>query len=167
MTPSTHGRRGLLALLSALVATACLPIPNRVQDTPEITGQLLRGGRPAANVVVGVIPRSRLESAPASCSAAPVKARTDANGVFALAGHKRWDMWVSFMGESPEWRVAWWLCLDAPGTGGIVVQRDRSNAWDEVRLICDLDGPWRADSLGGYEGRCERLHPDQFSLRRR
>jgi hypothetical protein len=160
-------RAWLVVLVGAVGASACLPIPNRVQETPEITGQLLRAGRPAANVVVGVIPRSGLRSAPASCAASPVKARTDANGIFTLAGHKRWAMWVSFIGESPEWNVPWWLCVAGPANEGLVMQRDRSNAWDEVRLICDLDGPWRTDSLAGREGRCERLHPDQFSRRRR
>lgn len=150
-------------------SVACLPVPNRVRDTPTLTGQLLRGGQPLAGTIIAVLPISGLTSAPPSCAAAPLRATTDAQGVFALPSHRHWNPWIFLLGESPEWQASWWLCLvPAAGADSVarILYKGRANAWDDVYLQCDLAREWVVDARHGDEGRCAVLNHDQFTLRR-
>ncbi len=148
-----------LVLVAAATWAGCLPIPNRIRDTPEVSGQILERGKPLARAELGVLPRDGLESAPPSCAAAPVRARTDDIGAFSAEAHRRWLWWMFLLGESPEWRREWWLCV-RPDSGGArwrVAYKTLSNTWEPVRISCDLAGRWAPKNLNGSEGLCGPL----------
>ncbi len=92
-----------LALTLSAATLACLPIPHREWDWPEITGTLLQDGKPLARIAIGLaVRRSEVCDAPAS--------QTDAAGHFHLANdaHIEWLFWG---GDKFD---AWTLCFTLP-----------------------------------------------------
>ncbi len=151
----------VLIIAHALIMQACLPIPNRVADTPSIEGELRVDGRPLAGADLALEPRTGPSDTIRVCENAPVRLRTDRAGQFSAAPHRHWEMWLSFIGEAPEWHRPWRLCRPAGGpTRSIVweaIFETWSNAWDSVRIICDTGSPWREDERLGERGYCRSV----------
>ena len=140
VTPSIDQAMRIAVLLTALSTTACLPIPNRIRDTPDVSGRLLAAALPLADFEVATIRESRPLSAPPTCGVGGSLARTDSTGAFHLPEHKHWEWWVALLGESPEWDRAWTLCARptrAGTTAWRAVYRATSNLWDPISLLCD------------------------------
>ena len=84
-------------LAGALAAQACLPIPNRVRDTPEINGQVLEAGNPIPGMELTVSPRESIESVPPSCPAGAVHMKADSLGIFQAPAHRHWNAFAAVL----------------------------------------------------------------------
>lgn len=167
-----HGARvavRLLLLTSLSGIVACLPVPNRVADTPRLGGILVASGRPIRNAKLAVGPwRSDTN---AICQTAPLHLVSDTAGGFSAEQHKHWEPWIFLLGEAPEWHQPWRLCMwqgegEGEGTAGHwqVIYRTSSNLWEPVRLHCDLDAPARANDRTGSAGQCVEQSPLSLKL---
>ena len=164
---ASHLSRRSLVLAILLPVIGCLPIPNRVRDTPEVIGQLLWGGEPIARAAVSVVPVPGMGEPP-SCGRAPLATKTDGRGTFRLPTHHHWNKWVFLLGESPEWNVSWRLCTrdpSGPDSSAKIILHDHANAWDTVYVQCELAGAVETDSLRGRYGKCTVMNKDQWALR--
>ena len=90
------------ALLACLTAS-CLPIPNKVRDTPPLQGSLTLDGVPLANTALRVEPvKGDFSVPPIPCGISGRLAVTDSAGVFnalaAVTFHPVWAVLPSYGG---------------------------------------------------------------------
>ena len=146
----------VVAVAPVLATPACLPVPSRVRDTPDVSGRLLAATVPLAGFDVSAIRESGPLIAPPTCGAGSL-ARTDSTGAFHLPPSRHWEFWVALLGESPEWHRAWSLCMrpgNATASDWRIVYRAHSNLWDPVSLQCDASAAWSDTAAPEAQGRC-------------
>jgi len=73
------------AILLGLLGAGCVPIPHLEHDSPELEGQLLRDGSPAADVRVLLVTEGDCRGK------ARAETRTDALGRFFLERTGHWE----------------------------------------------------------------------------
>lgn len=114
----------------------CLPIPERIYETPAVEGRLLRGGTPQPGAVVVLADLD----AGASCAAPSTRTRTDTAGRFSFAARYRTSPFTLLLGvhQSQEWL----LCTDAQGERAELARVSdyvMGGGAAAVRLTCELD----------------------------
>jgi hypothetical protein len=145
--------------LLLVLTTGCLPIPNRVRDTPELRGELTVDGKALAGADVIVEPvKYDVSAPPIACGAGGHSVRTDSSGAFTAAAQRHWEAWISFVGESPDWHRHWRICTFAARPGEPaewqLLWDGRTNLGTPLLLDCDIASPWKTDTLAGWSGRC-------------
>ena len=117
-----------------VLCSACLPIPERINDTPAIRGQIVRAGTPVSHAPIALADRND----DASCAAPTLRAVTDAAGMFSFPRRTHWAT-GSVLGAHTSQR--WSLCLDAEGKT-LELARASSHRMgggpSTVRLRCEL-----------------------------
>lgn len=142
------------SLVALTSAGGCLPIPNRVTDVVDVSGRLLRAGQPLPGKRLSVEqPHYIGPGEPGACSgAAPV--RTDSVGRFHSPRRRKWQPWISLLGESPEWHIPVRVCVEE-STGWQELYLTHANGWDPpLDLVCDVALVPARDSLTTTRGRC-------------
>jgi hypothetical protein len=152
--------RCLPGLLLPALTTACLPIPNRVRDTPDLRGVLTVDGKALVGADVRVEPvKNDYSVPPIACGAGGQSVRTDSTGMFTAPAQRHWEPWVFLLGESPTWNRHWRVCIFAARPGEPAAWQllwdGRTNLLAPLWLNCDIASPWKSDTLVGWRGRCQ------------
>jgi hypothetical protein len=142
-----------------LLTAGCLPIPNRVRDTPDLRGELTVDGQALAGADVSVEPvQNNFSLPPIACGTSGHSVRTDSAGAFNAPARRHWEPWIPLVGESPEWSRHWRICLFAARPGEPaewqLLWDGQTNLGTPLLLDCDIASPWKTDTLAGWSGRC-------------
>lgn len=142
-----------------LLTAGCLPIPNRVRDTPDLRGELTVDGQALAGADVSVEPvKNNFSLPPIACGTSGHSVRTDSAGAFNAPARRHWEPWIPLVGESPEWSRHWRICLFAARPGEPaewqLLWDGQTNLGTPLLLDCDIASPWKTDTLAGWSGRC-------------
>jgi hypothetical protein len=92
------------AILLGLLGAGCVPIPHVEHDSPELEGQLLRDGSPAADVRVLLVTKGDCRGK------AQAETRTDPLGRFFLKRTSHWEFLMTLGERFPSW----FLCFEYP-----------------------------------------------------
>ena len=149
----------LLTELALVLAAGCLPIPNRVRDTPDLRGEFTVNGNAISGAGVSVDPvKDDFSLPPIACGTSANQVRTDSSGAFTAPARHHWEPWISLVGESPEWSRHWRICIFATRPGEPaqwqLLWDGRTNLGTPLWLDCDIASPWKTDTLAGWRGRC-------------
>jgi hypothetical protein len=157
--PGTHcnGARvaAALALAGLVLVSGCDRLPQRVRVTPEISGRLLRGGRPVPDVRLAI---ARIDegSTGASCDRARAGARSDGSGDFHVSALRDW-MGRDDLARDVRTQGQFVICTREGEREWTPLLRAPQSRWDSVSVECDLGRAWLAADRDGVQGRCEIL----------
>ncbi len=87
-----------ILFLSPLLLCGCLPIPNRTQAIPKLSGTVFRDGNPVQGAEIRVtygLDRDKIA----------IVGRTDKDGVFSYPGKKDFNFFVSIGDPGFDWSL--------------------------------------------------------------
>lgn len=124
-----------VVVIAALTASGCLPIPERVYDTPEIQGSIRKDRAPIANIAIALVDKDTN----ASCNSPTARTLTDSSGSFFFQKRTHWLPFFVLLPvhQSQEWS----LCVQVGG--GTVELADTwsyqmGSGVERVRLKCEI-----------------------------
>ncbi|HYC52183.1 MAG TPA: hypothetical protein VEB19_13805 [Gemmatimonadaceae bacterium] len=141
---------------TALLLNGCEYLPERVRETPELTGLVTQAGTPVSGATVSLLTIPDDAPGAPDCGAADIFAQTNGDGAFSLDALTRVALRRDSMKTaSAAGRGRFVLCIQPPATKDFSVAfRAPMGMWDTLDLACDLERAWLARDRHGVEGRC-------------
>ena len=135
---------------------ACEYVPERVRDTPELTGVVTQAGVPLTGAYVSLHTLAQTDSAQRVCHEDRDYVVTGKDGAFAIGARTRLAQRRDSMKTAANAGRGWFiLCIQPPQANGFTLAyRAPMGLWDTLEVACDVQRAWLQPDAHGAEGRC-------------